>query len=254
MSTPGFDYFGRRETLPRRKKKKNTAKTPPQRLAPGPLGHNPFADLKGLDLGGKPEESRPGPAIAAAPAPAPEPDEADMFQAAMAEVTPLDRPFERISGPVEEPKRTPLEPAINEDLEVLTHLEELVAGRVQFDLVDTDEYLEGYIKGLNPLILKKLRLGLFSVQSYLDLHGMTVLEAEEAVRKFIIKSVALGRRCVLLVHGRGLNSKDHIPVLKKKLDAILLTGPTRKHILAFTSARPHDGGAGASYVLLRAKN
>jgi DNA-nicking Smr family endonuclease len=103
-------------------------------------------------------------------------------------------------------------------------------------------------------VLDKLRRGLFSVQAHLDLHGLTVVEAEEAVREFITEAMTLRYRCVLLVHGRGLNSKDQIPVLKKRLEKILLRGPTRKKILAFTTARPHDGGGGASYVLLRAKN
>ncbi|MEE9555920.1 MAG: Smr/MutS family protein [Candidatus Adiutricales bacterium] len=53
------------------------------------------------------------------------------------------------------------------------------------------------------------------------------------------------------MHGRGMNSKNQVSVLKERLRSILLRGPVRKKILAFTSARPHDGGAGASYVLLR---
>ena len=60
-----------------------------------------------------------------------------------------------------------------------------------------------------------------------------------------------GYRCVLVVHGRGLNSKDQIPVLKEHMKSWLARGRTGRHVLAFTSARQHDGGAGALYVLLR---
>jgi DNA-nicking Smr family endonuclease len=56
---------------------------------------------------------------------------------------------------------------------------------------------------------------------------------------------------VLIVHGRGLGSKDNIPVLKEKLQAWLTRGAIGRHVLAFTSARPWDGGTGAVYVLLR---
>ena len=56
---------------------------------------------------------------------------------------------------------------------------------------------------------------------------------------------------MLIVHGRGLNSKDNIPVLKVAVKAWLERGRIGKSVLAFCTARPHDGGAGAVYVLLR---
>jgi DNA-nicking Smr family endonuclease len=169
----------------------------------------------------------------------------------MADVAPLQHnPTRPSRGPARTQTLTP-GPLETENLEVLAHLEDLVGGRLQFDLVDSDEYIEGYIKGIHPLILERLRQGLFSVQGHLDLHGLTVREAETAVREFIETAVVRNERCVLLVHGRGINSKDHIPVLKRRLETILLRSSIRKKILAFTSARPHDGGAGASYLLLR---
>jgi DNA-nicking Smr family endonuclease len=171
----------------------------------------------------------------------------------MADVVPLKPKPSRMSrGPAhtQPPATSPLE---MENLEVLAHLEDLVGGRLQFDLVDSDEYIEGYIKGIHPLILERLRQGLFSVQGHLDLHGLTVREAETAVRDFIETAAARNQRCVLLVHGRGINSKDHIPVLKRRLEILLLKSSIRKKILAFTSARPHDGGTGASYLLLRTR-
>ena len=60
-----------------------------------------------------------------------------------------------------------------------------------------------------------------------------------------------GKRCVLIVHGRGLNSPDQIPVLKESLRVWLGQKRTGKTVLAFATARPQDGGAGAVYVLLR---
>jgi DNA-nicking Smr family endonuclease len=55
---------------------------------------------------------------------------------------------------------------------------------------------------------------------------------------------------VLIVHGRGLSSPAK-PVLKTKVIEWLTCGPWRKWVIAFTSARSFDGGAGATYVLLR---
>ena len=60
-----------------------------------------------------------------------------------------------------------------------------------------------------------------------------------------------GHRCVLLVHGRGLHSKDNIPILKQAVRSWLERGQIARAVLAFASARPCDGGVGAVYVLLR---
>jgi len=238
--------------MPRRRTRKKPQKNNSKTLQPGPLAHCPFQILKGF----KPKEpDLPAEAAAAGPDRTKDAvieDPAAVFQAAMADVTPPAWKNTRIG--VVSP-RFPQEnrQVYSEDLEVLLQLEDLVEGRRPIDLLDSDEYLEGYVRGIHPVILEKLRQGRFSIQAYLDLHGLTAAEAEQEVREFITQAAALGRRCVLLVHGRGLNSKDQIPVLKKRLEAMLLRGPVRKKILAFTSAQPHDGGTGASYVLLRAR-
>ena len=62
---------------------------------------------------------------------------------------------------------------------------------------------------------------------------------------------AAGHRALLVVHGRGLNSKDNAPVLKERLKSWLARGQIGRIVLAFSSARPVDGGTGALYVLLR---
>jgi DNA-nicking Smr family endonuclease len=63
--------------------------------------------------------------------------------------------------------------------------------------------------------------------------------------------VAKGRRCVLLIHGRGLHSGPSGPALRSALVEYLCHQPLSKHVLAFTSAPPRHGGAGALIVLLR---
>ena len=70
---------------------------------------------------------------------------------------------------------------------------------------------------------------------------------------FIRKSYLESKKCVLIVHGRGLGSKDNIPVIKNKLAAWLTRGSIGKKVLAYTSALPHDGGTGAVYVLLSSR-
>jgi DNA-nicking Smr family endonuclease len=103
---------------------------------------------------------------------------------------------------------------------------------------------------VNPEIAKRLHQGDFSIQTHIDLHGLRVGEAHEAFEQFLTESLRSGKRAVLIVHGRGLSSPAE-PVLKSKVKEWLTLGPWRKWVIAFTSARACDGGAGATYVLLR---
>ena len=95
---------------------------------------------------------------------------------------------------------------------------------------------------------RKLTRGGFSVQSQIDLHGLTAAEAKTALAEFIDGSVSRGHLCVRVIHGKGLGSGERGPILKRKVDTWLRQWKTD---LAFTSARQVDGGTGAVYVLLR---
>ena len=141
--------------------------------------------------------------------------------------------------------------AQTEENEALAELYDLVAGRAGFDITDTDEYVEGTVNGLDIRLVRKLRTGEFSRQAALDLHGMTSDAAQVEVEKFILGAVRTGLRCVLIVHGRGRNSPGQIPVLKDRLQQWLTRAKLARLVLAFATARPHDGGPGAMYVLLR---
>ena len=154
----------------------------------------------------------------------------------------------RVDGPT--PASQP-RPRVSEEAEALAELSDLVHGETSFDVSDTREYVEGAIVGLDPRVLRRLRRGDFAWQVHIDLHGMTADQARVAVLAFLQASVRAGYRCVLVVHGRGLNSKDQTPVLKERMKSWLARGAAARVVLAFTTARPCDGGAGALYVLLR---
>jgi DNA-nicking Smr family endonuclease len=126
-----------------------------------------------------------------------------------------------------------------------------VSGEGDFDIQHTDEFVEGAVVGADPELLPKLRGGDFSIQAHFDLHGMTATKAREEVERFILSSVIQGLRCVLIIHGRGLNSRDQMPVLKERMRSWLKRGRLKHLVLAFATAQPCDGGAGAMYVLLR---
>jgi len=179
-----------------------------------------------------------------------EPDEDSLFQRAMADVSPLQAgPVNRV--PLRPPEREYPRFLVKEETEAYTRLVDLVAGDGPFELSCSDEYIDGAVLGISPKVLKKLREGYFSYQDSLDLHGLNRLQAREEVRNFVMECFAARRRCVLIIAGRGLNSKDKEPVLKKNLVTWFTRAPLKRLVLAFASARSYDGGWGAFYVLLR---
>lgn len=96
--------------------------------------------------------------------------------------------------------------------------------------------------------MRKLARGNFSVQDEIDLHGMTVPEAKDALHEFIGECDSRGYTCIRIVHGKGLGSGNRGPILKGKVNKWLKQWT---EVLAFVSARQIDGGTGAVYVLLR---
>ena len=210
--------------------------------------HGPFEKLGALkkELARPARPSPPGPRPD--PEPEPEPSEADLWSRATAGVRPLEDPRGRV-GP--RPPRSSPDVFHHPDFDALRELEALVSGEAPFDLSDSDEFVEGKVSGLDPAIVRRLRQGDYAVQGHIDLHGMTRQEARGAVDRFLRESRNQGKRCVLVVHGRGTHSKDQMPVLKEALRSWLATNRFGRHVLAFASARPTDGGVGAIYVLLR---
>jgi len=173
-----------------------------------------------------------------------------LFLDAMADVTPLAKGKNTVAKSPDPSIRPPY-PVRDEEMEAVAHLSDLVAGNAEMDITFSDEYMEGFIHGLNPKLIQALRKGIFPFQDYIDLHGLTKQEASTRLRDFLVRSRALGNRCVLVVHGRGLNSENNVSVIKQSLPAWLKTSPLKRMVLAFCTARPYDGGTGAVYVLLR---
>lgn len=109
------------------------------------------------------------------------------------------------------------------------------------------EGLRFYRPSVGRRTFRKLARGGFNVQSELDLHGMSAVEATVTLREFIGDCCLRGLTCVRIIHGKGRGSGARGPILKRKVDACLRRWDA---VLAFVSARPVDGGTGAVYVLL----
>lgn len=103
--------------------------------------------------------------------------------------------------------------------------------------------------GVSHAQIADLRKGKIRAEATLDLHGSLVAPALQELRKFLFESRRLGRRCVLVVHGKGTHSEHGAPLREAVLNELL--GALSGFVHAMSCAAPSDGGDGATYVLLR---
>lgn len=99
--------------------------------------------------------------------------------------------------------------------------------------------------------VERLKRGRIAIDGRLDLHGLTQAEAHAALLGSVRSGVAQGRRCILVITGRGDWGGAERGVLRRMVPRWLNEPTVRPHVLAFTEAQPRDGGAGALYLLLR---
>jgi DNA-nicking Smr family endonuclease len=109
-----------------------------------------------------------------------------------------------------------------------------------------DEYLSN---GLSRMTLRKLRRGGWPIQDSLDLHGNNSDAARKLLQGFLYEAMHRKLRCVLVIHGKGLNSQGGEAVLRKLTRHWLAQ---HSLVLGFCDAPAKDGGSGAALVLLRA--
>lgn len=110
----------------------------------------------------------------------------------------------------------------------------------------------GVAAGLDRRSLERLRRGRMEIEAELDLHGHTQATAYHTLAAFIRDHAGAGRRCVIVITGKG-STREGGGVLKSAVPDWLNEPELREHVLAFSHARPNDGGEGALYVLLRRK-
>jgi len=142
------------------------------------------------------------------------------------------------------PRATPTQ-RLRQEQEVL---EELLSGDIDECELETGEELLFRRAGIQTGLIRRLRRGQISIQAELDLHGLIVPEARQALSGFLHACLDRGVRCVRIIHGKGLSSPQQRPVLKGKVNHWL---QQRDEVLAFASARAVEGGTGAVLVLLR---
>jgi DNA-nicking Smr family endonuclease len=103
--------------------------------------------------------------------------------------------------------------------------------------------------GLDKSTAGRFAKGQMQIDATIDLHGLTQPVAHAALARFVIGGGDLGRRCLLVITGKG--NREGTGVLRAEVPRWLNEPGLRERILAFTYAQPKDGGQGALYVLLK---
>lgn len=171
----------------------------------------------------------------------------DLFSAAMTDVTPLKNNNDKVSGQTTATdkanaaaRRKAAQASELEDPNQLTS--------EQVELLHPDDILSYKKDGVQQGVFKNLRLGKYDIHTVLNLHGKSVAEARTAVYDFVHESQKTNLRSLLIQHGKGLKSQPHQAIIKSYINKWL---QQLDMVLAFHSALPQHGGAGAVYVLLK---
>lgn len=108
-----------------------------------------------------------------------------------------------------------------------------------------DEAPEDYLgNGLSRLGLRKLRH--MPLQDSLDLHGNTIDSARKLLQEFLHHARIEQMRCIEIIHGKGINSRDGEAVLRNHTRHWLRQHP---QVLAYCTA----SGSGAVRVILKSE-
>jgi DNA-nicking Smr family endonuclease len=172
-------------------------------------------------------------------------DDADtaLFRDAVRDVAPL-APSDKVPLTVEHPRPIPRRILDDEQIAPVDSLSD----HISLEMEPGDEW--AFLRpGMPRQTLRRLRRGYWKIEAQLDLHGLTRDEARPQLVAFLDASRKRGARCVRIIHGKGLSSRNHEPVLKARVGSWLAQ---RSEVLAFSQARPEDGGSGAVLVLLKA--
>ncbi|WP_437965418.1 Smr/MutS family protein [Sorangium sp. So ce260] len=183
--------------------------------------------------------------------PAPRPVDPETFAIYMAGVRVLEDRANRIPVTASRVERAALPTiASDPDEDARSRMRSLVIEGIKFESTDDSERIEGRRLDVDPRELRRLRRARYAIDGTLDLHGLRLEAAREAVEAFVCKRQRDGDRVVAIVHGKGNHSPGGHAVLRGEIAAWLSNGRVARHVAAFATAPDAEGGAGAVLVLL----
>ena len=151
-----------------------------------------------------------------------------------------------------QPAELPAKPLIMPEIRPTVDLTAVYHGETLPDLQN------GNTDNIDNQTAKRFKRSEFPVEATLDLHGKTENQAFAAVDEFIRKAWLSGKRCVIIITGKGYHQEDSDYFnpkgkLKERVPLWLNRRELRPLILAYKHPEAKLGGSGALYILLRRK-
>jgi DNA-nicking Smr family endonuclease len=116
-----------------------------------------------------------------------------------------------------------------------------------------NEITIGKLSGIERKKASKLKSGDLAIEGKIDLHGHTLESAYMLLTNFINNSYIQGKRCLLVITGKGLKKDGSIGLIKQSLIDWLNNSSLKDKALAVTQASVKHGGDGAFYIYLKKK-
>jgi len=116
--------------------------------------------------------------------------------------------------------------------------------------IEGRQYKELYINiaasEANILSSKLMPTGKVQLDGRIDLHGMTLAQAEDRLKHYLLHAQGSGKRWILVITGKG--SQDNPDSLRHTVPRWL---DQWSMIAGYRVAKPKDGGEGALYVWIK---
>ncbi|MGE0119304.1 MAG: Smr/MutS family protein [Dongiaceae bacterium] len=173
----------------------------------------------------------------------PSPEELALWQAAMRDAKPLKRIRPAAKKAASEPPAAEPSPPTRAKPALPPPAPPLPAPK-------PPELAPGRFAGVDKRLAERLKRGQLAIEAMLDLHGLTQEEAHRQLDGFLALSARAGRRCVLVITGKGA-WRPESGILREMVPRWLNEAPNRARVLAIAHAQPRHGGTGALYVLLK---
>ncbi len=165
------------------------------------------------------------------------------------------------AGPGKSPSKTPTKPIDAADLAAAMSGSKREKPVLEQKLKTSSETTRGNVAGLDRRSSERLRKGQMPIEGRIDLHGLTQAEAHGRLRAFIVAAQIQGKRCVLVITGKGSSTektddaaymtRDRRGILREAVPKWLNQADLKRLVIDFRAAQPKHGGSGALYVLLR---
>ena len=181
----------------------------------------------------------------------------ELFNKVVADVKPLksqDKSFINRKNSVNKMVKLEKINMISREIRPIKHVKSIPKGPIVIN-----DHSPGRAPGIDRKTSLKLKKGKVEIDYKLDLHGLTQIEAKQALEQTILGAWKNKLRLILVITGKGLRqSKSNelsdngaTGVLRRIVPKWLKEAPLSNFVLAFSSAQKTHGGSGALYVLLR---